>query len=89
MIAKVSQSYTLSFLVKHPISKEIVLKHLAPLGLDVDRISRVDATLSALMDNMGGGIPGKVLVALIEELDRHAIQEFEMTIKDDDHENSV
>jgi hypothetical protein len=89
MTAKVSQSYTLAFLVKHPISKEIVLKHLVPLGVDADHISRVDATLSALMDNMGGGIPYKVIVALMEELDHHAIQEFEMIIKDDDHTNSV
>jgi hypothetical protein len=88
MAAKVSQSYTLAFLVKHPISKEIVLKHLTPLGLDAGHISRVDATLSALMGNMGGGIPYKVIVTLMEELDQHSIQEFEKATKDDYHENS-
>jgi hypothetical protein len=89
MSAIVSQTYTLAYLVKHPASKEIVLKHLSALGIDEERLSRVDATLSALMDNMGGGIPHHIIVPLIEDLDRLAIQDFEITIKDDDHADSV
>jgi hypothetical protein len=69
MEAKVSQTYTLAFLVKHPASKEIVLRHFTPLGIGEGQLSRVDSTLSSLMDNMGGGIPYHIIVPLIEELD--------------------
>lgn len=89
MADKVSQIYTLAYLVKHTASREIVLKHLSPLGINEERLSRVDATLSALMDNMGGGIPHHIIIPLIEELDRLAVQDFEMTKKDDDHADSV
>jgi len=85
---KISSTYTFAFLVKHPASKEIVLKHLAPLGIDEAHLSRVDGTLSSLLENMGGGIPYHILVALMEELDQLCVQDLETTLKDDDHANS-
>jgi hypothetical protein len=69
MEAKVTKTYTLAFLVKHPASREIVLRHLTPLGIAESQLSRVDSTLSSLMNNMGGGIPYHIIVPLIEELD--------------------
>jgi hypothetical protein len=69
MEAKVSQTYTLAFLAKHPASREIILRHLTPLGISESQLSGVDSTLSSLMANMGGGIPYQIIVPLMEELD--------------------
>ena len=55
----------------HPASKEIVLKHLSPLSVDVARLSSVDAMLSSLMGNVGGGIPYHTIVALIVPIPAH------------------
>jgi len=76
MSANVSGKYTISFLVKHPVSRATVLKHLTPLGLDERDLCKVDATLINLMGNMGGGIPYPVIIALIDELDRLRSTEF-------------
>lgn len=70
MTETVSQIYTLSFLAVHPKTKDIVAKHLSPLGVDEQQILAVHETLSVLYDtNMGGGIPPDILVALMAELD--------------------
>ncbi len=76
MEAKVSQTYALAFLVKHPASRKIVLRYLTPLGIDESRLSGVDSTLSSLMDNTGGGIPYQIIVLLIEELDCLTIKDY-------------
>ncbi len=66
----ISDTYTLSFLVKHPKTKEIVLKHLKPLNVDEQQLSSVDGTLKNMYDtNMGGGIPHDIIVALMAEID--------------------
>ncbi len=66
----ISETYTLSFLVKHPKTKAIVLKHLGSLNVDEQQLSSVDGTLREMYDtNMGGGIPHDIIIALMAELD--------------------
>jgi len=65
----VSSKYSLAYLVKHPKTKDIVLKHLRPILQDDKQLDNVHATLQDLCDtNMGGGIPYGVMTALMGEL---------------------
>ncbi len=67
---QITRKYSLGFLVKHPASKSVVLKHLAPLGFDADRLGHIEGTLRVMFErNMGGGIPFAVIEALMCELD--------------------
>lgn len=67
----VSNTYTLSYLAKHELTKEIISKYLKALVIDEEQLQNVDATLQELYSyNMGGGIPHDVIVALMSELDR-------------------
>lgn len=62
-----SNSFTLSFLATHPLTKGIVSKHLSHMG---GHPEWAHDTLPNLRDyNMGGGIPYDILVALMAELD--------------------
>lgn len=62
-----SKSFTLSFLATHPLTKDIVSKHLDHMG---GHPEWAHDTLPNLRDyNMGGGIPYVILVALMAELD--------------------
>ena len=77
---KTSGKYALGFLVGHPLSKEIVLKHMLPLGLGEDRLGHIDGSLREMYElNMGGGIPITVIEALMRELDRLPSAAFEGT----------
>lgn len=68
---QISRKYSLGFLVKHPVSKPVVLKHMGPLGFDEDRLGKIDGTLREMFErNMGGGIPFSVIVPFMEELDQ-------------------
>ena len=64
-----SSKYSLAYLVKHPKTKDIVLKHLRPIIRDDKQLDNIHATLHDLCDNMGGGIPYGVMAALMGELD--------------------
>ena len=65
----VTDTYTLSYLYNHPITKPIVIKYLEPLGI-IDQLNNADGTLREMFDyNMGGGIPPEVITALMAELD--------------------
>lgn len=67
---KISETYTLSYLARHKSTKDIVFKHLNPLGVDKQQVNQVNATLSELADtNMGGGIPYDAMQKLVTELD--------------------
>lgn len=62
-----SSTYALSFLATHPLTKDIVSKHLTHMGGHPELVTD---TLPNLRDyNMGGGIPYEILVALMAELD--------------------
>ena len=66
---KISRIYTLSFLIKHPLTKPIILKHLH--FADESQLSQVHDTLENLATtNMGGGIPYGIMVKLVKELDK-------------------
>lgn len=67
---KVSELYSLSYLVEHPITSTIVLVHLEPLGVDIEQLKQVHASLVELSEtNMGGGIPYEIMQQLVTELD--------------------
>jgi|GEM_PF-1746388 len=62
-----SNSFTLSYLATHPLTKGIVSKHLSHMG---GHPEWARDTLPNLRDyNMGGGIPYPILVELMAELD--------------------
>ena len=71
-IQTVTNTYTLAHLVTHPSTKHIIYKHLKPLypyADDLKHLEYIDCTLDGLADNnMGGGIPYEVMIALMEEL---------------------
>lgn len=67
----VSQQYSLAFLASHPTTKDIVRKHL---GAIFEEAQKVHASLRELFKtNMGGGIPYKTIVALMNDLDELTI----------------
>ena len=71
----ISDSYTVSTLMKMPETKEILLKHLGSLGIDEKQLSSVHATLKEMRDtNMGGGIPYNTIMALMKDLDSCDLQ---------------
>ncbi len=77
---QISRKYSLGFLVTHPVSQPVVLKHLAPLGLDKAQLAHNDGTLRDMFEmNMGGGIPYSIIKALMLELDRLPNAAFEGT----------
>lgn len=66
----VSGSYSVGYLVGHPQTREIVLRHLKPLMLGEEQLRSVDGTLRGMFEtNMGGGIPYEIIVPLMDELD--------------------
>lgn len=72
---KISETYTLSYLARHKSTRDIVFKHLSPLGVDKQQVSQVHATLSELADtNTGGGIPYDAMQTLTKELDKIQIK---------------
>lgn len=71
---KVSERYTVSFLVTNPSTRKILLKHLLPVGVDEAQLVNLHATLKELADtNMGGGIPFDVIQRLVAELDSQEV----------------
>jgi hypothetical protein len=67
----VSRQYSLAFLASHPATKGIVKKHLEET---FDEAQKVHASLRELFEtNMGGGIPYKTIVALMNDLDKLTI----------------
>lgn len=75
---KISETHTLSYLVQHPHTRDVVLKYLRTLGVDEQQIAQVHATLRELTDtNMGGGIPYDTMVQLVAELDGIPVTEIE------------
>ena len=77
-VVRITRKYSLGFLAKHPVSKPVVLKHMAHLGFDEDRLNHIDGTLREMYErNMGGGIPVTVIEALMSDLDRLPSAAFE------------
>lgn len=75
---KISETYTLSYLARHPLTRDIVFKHLRPDIVDEYQLNQVHTTLRILADtNMGGGIPYDTLQKLVTELDRISVSKIE------------
>lgn len=67
---KISETYTLRHLTQNQQTRDVILKHLKPIGVDETQLLYVHATLKDLTDtNMGGGIPYEVMQKLVAELD--------------------
>ena len=75
---KTSETYTLSYLAEHPDTRDIIFRHLQPVGVDEQQIPEVHAPLRELADtNMGGGIPYDTMAHLVAELDEIPVSEIE------------
>ena len=75
LMKKTSEAYTLSYLASRPGTRNIIFRHLKPLGVDEHQIAQVHTTLKILSDtNMGGGIPHDVMLNLTDELDRISLK---------------
>lgn len=73
---KISEAYSLSHLVRHPLTRPIILKCL--YFADEAQLAQVHTTLQVLVNsNMGGGIPYDTMVDLIKELDEMPIARLE------------
>ena len=59
----------ISYLMKQPESREILLCHLSPLGLTAESLESNSGNLQAMVEiNMGGGLPYTIAVRLLNEL---------------------
>jgi hypothetical protein len=78
-----SNTYSVSYLVQHPITKPIMERHLKdqlPKSLEVKDLSYVHGTLADMLEsNMGGGLPCEVITALMKDLDEIPVAELEAT----------
>ena len=64
-----SETYTVAQLYGFNETKQIVLKYLEPLGVELNSIPYMQGTLHDFMRNMGGGIPYFQLMKFIKEID--------------------
>lgn len=73
MTKTTSSTYSVSYLIQHESTKPIMEKHLKdqlPSSVKVEDLSYVHGTLTDMLKyNMGGGLPYKIITALIADLD--------------------
>jgi aminoglycoside N3'-acetyltransferase len=61
-------------LADHSSTRDIIFRHLKPLGIDEQQIVQVHATLKELANtNMGGGIPYDTMMPLVAALDELSV----------------